>query len=624
MFQLSHRAFLAAALSSVMIGGVGVAPAASEEIIVSTWFSDWGSAKYAEPFDHLDYVNPDAPKGGEISIGTVGTFDSMNPFATGTGTPAALSSSMYERLMAGTSDEYAGAVYCLICETIEYPESQDWVIFHLRKDVTFSDGSPMTAEDAVFTHYKFIEEGTPSWRAGVSAMIEKVEALDPYTIKYTFMPDIPRKGLISQAGATIVMQKKWFDDTGARLDEKRNETSPGTGPYMLSDFNSGEWVEYTRNPDYWGIKHPIKVGTENFDTIRVEYFGDPIAAFEAFKTGEITFRQENSSLQWATGYDFPALDEGWVVKSTLPKGAMPPAYGILFNLRKEKLQNRDVRRALGLMFNFTWTNETLQYGLFSQRESFWNAGELAAQGVATGKELAYLEGVKDMIPAEILTEPVTMAHTSGARSLDRKNLRKALGLMEKAGYVPGDDGKLRDAEGNTLDIEFLQYSPNFDRIIVPYVENLTALGVNANYNRVDPSQYQARTQDFDYDIIYDGYVNGFEEGSGFEQKYGSRGVDDVFNPAGYTTPAIDALGQDILEAETYDDMAAAVRAADRIMRYDYFVVPAWYGSDYWVAHYDMFEHPPADQFPPLALGYLDFWWYNADKAAELKAAGAIK
>jgi microcin C transport system substrate-binding protein len=624
MFHVSHRSFLFAALSCALIGSSGTAIAAEGDTVVATWFSDWGSAKYSDPFDHLDYVNPNAPKGGKISIGTVGTFDSMNPFATGTGTPAALSSSMYERLMDSTSDEYAAASYCLVCETIEYPESQDWVIFNLRKDVTFSDGAPMTAEDVVFTHYQFIEQGTPSWRAGVSAMIEKVEALDPYTVKFTFMPDIPRNGLIGQAGSTLVMQKKWFEDTGARLDEKRNETSPGTGPYMLTGFRAGEWVEYTRNPEYWAQNHPLKLGRENFDTIRVEYFGDTIAAFEAFKTGEITFRQETSSLQWATGYDFPALEEAWVVKATLPKGAMPPAYGILFNLRKEKLQDRNVRRALGLMYNFTWTNDTLQYGLFAQRESFWNAGTLAATGIATGKELEYLESVKDLIPAEVLTGPVTIAHTSGARSLDRKNLRKALGLMQEAGYTPGDDGKLRNAAGATLDIEFLQYSPNFDRIIVPYVENLQALGVNAIYNRVDPNQYQARTQDFDYDVIYDGYVNGFEEGSSFDQKYGSANVEDVFNPAGYGSPAVDALGKAILEAETYEDMAAAVRAADRIMRYDYFVVPAWFGSEYWVAYYDMYEHPPAEQFPPLALGYLDFWWYNADKAEALKAAGAIK
>ncbi|RPE66492.1 microcin C transport system substrate-binding protein [Pacificibacter maritimus] len=622
MRHLSRLVFSPLAFACALVSSNAFA--AEGDTIKTAWFSDWGAAKYSEPFDHLDYVNPDAPKGGKIVIGTVGTFDSLNPFATGSGTPAALSSSMYERLMAGTSDEYTASYYCLLCETVEYPESQDWAIFHLRKDVTFSDGSPMTAEDVVFSFNLMMEQGTPSWRAGVSQMIEKAEVIDPYTVKYTFMPDIPRSGLVGQAGSTLVFQKKWFEETGEGLNKSRVVVSPGTAPYQISGFKAGDWIEYQRNPDYWGIDHPLKVGRDNFDTIRVQYFGDNIGVFEAFKTGDITFRQETSSLQWATAYDFPALQEGHVVKKTLDKGAMPPAYGILFNLRREKLQNRDLRRALGLMFNFTWTNETLQYGLFEQRESFWNAGDLAATGVATGKELEYLEGVKDLIPAEILTEPVTMAHTSGARSLDRGNMRKALAFMERAGYTPGQDGKLVNAQGETLDLEFLQNAPNFDRIIVPYVENLQALGVNAVYNRVDPNQYQARTQSFDYDIIYDGYVNGFEEGAGFEQKFGSEGVDDVFNPAGYSSPAIDALAVEILQAETYEDMAAVVRAADRIMRYDYFVVPAWYGSDYWVAYYDMYAHPEADKMPPLDLGYLDFWWYDADKAAQLKSVGAIK
>lgn len=598
--------------------------AKAEDTITRTWFTDWDTVKYSEPFDHLDYVNPDAPKGGDIVLGTVGTFDSMNPFSTLSGTPAALSSTPYERLMDGTADEFTGAQYCLLCETLEYPESQKWVIFHLRKDVTFSDGTPMTAEDVVFTHNKFINEATPSWRAGVSAMIAKVEALDPYTVKFTFQPDIPRKGLIGQAGSTLVMQKAWFDAHDAKLDEKRFEVSPGTGAYMLDSYDAGQWVKYKRNPDYWGATHPLKVGRENFDTIKVIYFGDTIAAFEAFKSGEITFRQETSSLNWATGYDFPALEKGWVIKAALHDGSLPGAAGFLFNLRREKFQDRNVRLALGLMYNFTWTNDTLQYGLFKQRESFWETPQLKATGLPEGKELAYLDEVRDMVPPEIFTEEAFLPHTSGERSLDRRNLRKALALLEKAGYVPGDDGKLRNAKGETLDVEFLHYNPAWDRIINPYIENLVALGVNASYNRVDANQYQARTQSFDYDMIYSGYANGFEEGSSFDQKYGSDNVNDVFNPAGLSDPAIDYLGKRLLEVESYDDMAAVVRAADRIMRYDYFIVPAHMNDAFWVAYYNMYEHPSEDKMPPLDLGYLDFWWVNADKEQALKAAGALK
>lgn len=620
--QTSFRKGLAVLGMSIL--ATAPAHADDETIITSTWYSDWGSAKYAEPFEHLDFVNPDAPKGGEISLGTVGTFDSMNPYATLVGTPAALSSIGYERLMTSTSDEYQSSSYCLLCETLEYPESKDWVIFNLRKDVTFSNGDPLTAHDIVFTHEKFIAEGTPSWRAGVSAMIEKVEALDDHRVKYTFAPDIPRNGLIGQAGATLAMNKAWYEQTGAKLDEKRFEISPGTGPYVLSGFDAGQWVEYARNPDYWGENHPFMKGRNNFDKIKVVYFGDTIAAFEGFKSGEITFRRENSSLNWATAYDFPALDKKWVVKETLKSGAMPGAFGFLFNLRREKFQDRRVRQALGMMYNFNWTNSNLQYGLFSQREAFWEAPGLKAEGLPEGAELAVLEQVRDMIPAEIFTEEAYLPHTSGERPLDRRNLRKALALLEEAGWVPGDDGKLRNDKGETLKVELLHFSQSWDRLLNPYVENLVALGVDATYNRIDPNQYQARSQSFDYDVIYDGYTNGFEEGSGFTQKYGCEDVDDVFNPAGYCNPAIDKIGELILEAETYDDMTAAVRAADRIMRHEYFIVPAHMNDSHWVAYYDMYEHPPEDQMPPLALGHYDFWWYNADKEAGLRAAGALK
>ncbi|SFJ85536.1 extracellular solute-binding protein [Celeribacter neptunius] len=620
------RVFVPVLAIASLTSAVALAQDSAEdpEIITRSWYSEWDEAKYAEPFEHLDYVNPNAPKGGDVTIGMVGTFDSMNPFSTLSGTPAALSSSMYERLMSGTADEFKSALYCVLCETIEYPKSKDWVIFHLRHDVTFSDGAPMTAEDVAFTHNKMIAEATPSWRSGVSAMIKEVEALDPYTVKFTFQPDIPRNGLIDQAGATPVMQKAWFEKTGAKLDEKRYETSPGTGAYMLSNYDPGQWVEYKRNPDYWGAAHPMNVGRNNLDTIRVVYFGDTVAAFEAFKAGDITFRQENSSLQWATGYDFPALDKGWVTKETLHNGNIPPAYGFVFNLRREKFQDRNVRLALGLMYNFTWTNDTLQYGLFSQRVSMWQSPGLMAEGLPEGAELEILNGVKDDLPEAIFTEEAFVPHSSGERSLDRKNMRRAIALLAEAGYAPGDDGMMRDAEGKTLDVEVLQYSPSWDRIMKPYVENLVALGVNASYNRIDPNQYQARTQSNDFDMIYDGYANGFEEGSSFTQKYGCADKEDVFNPAGYCNPAIDKIGDEILKVKTYDEMSAMVRAADRIMRYDYFIVPAHMNDSYWVAYYDMYEHPEADKMPPLALGYLDFWWVNQEREAELRAAGALK
>jgi microcin C transport system substrate-binding protein len=617
-------------LTGIRLAGVGLLAGAAlwatdlaaeshGSTIVSHGYSSYGQLKYGPDFAHLDYVNPDAPKGGEISIWAQGTFDTMNPYVS-KGSTGSLSTIGYERLMTGTADE-VGSAYCLLCSTLEYPEDEAWVIFNLRPEAAFSDGTPLTAHDVVFTHTLFMEQGLPSFRDGVSQIIAGIEALDDHRVKFTFQPDAPESGRIDQAGASVVFPQAWYEATGARLDEARFDIAPGSGAYVLDSYDVNRRIVYRRNPDYWGKDLPINRGRENFDTIRVEYFADSTAAFEAFKAGEFTFRQENSSLNWATGYDFPALEKEWVVKETLEDGSLPSATGFVFNLRREKLQDRRVRQALALMYNFTWTNDTLQYGLFQQRESFWQGSQLAATGLPEGRELELLKTVRDMVEPEVFTEAAVMPHSSGERQLDRANLRRASDLLDEAGWIAGDDG-IRRKDGQTLEIEFIMYSPNFDRILNPYVDNLKRLGVDATYNRIDPAQYTERYYQFDFDMIFGGYSVGLEEGAGLHQKFGSSGLGDVFNPAGYASDAVDALIPYVTNADSYDEMAAAVRAIDRIMRREQFMVPVWYLGKYWVAYYDMFEHP--EVLPPYDLGHLDFWWYNADKAEALQTAGALR
>ena len=608
--------------SSLLLGGLLAAGAALSDghITVTHGFNEYDELKYGPDFTHLDYVNPDAPQGGEFSMSWSGTFDSLNPYATLSGTPAVLSSVMFESLMTATSDEI-GSVYCLLCETVEFPEDKAWVIFNLRKDVTFSDGTPMTSADVIFTHELFRTQGTPSYRAGITDLIPEYEAIDDYTVKFTFNPESPVRGRIGQMGAAIVMQKKWFEETGAQLDESRLENSPGTGEYMIGEFDVGRNITYARNPNYWGNDLPINVGRGNYDGIRIEYFADTSAAFEGFKAGEFTFRAENSSLNWSTAYDFPALEKEWVVRKTLPSGTLPGATGLMFNMSSDTFADRRIRQALGLMYNFTWTNNNLQYGLFEQRTSFWENERLAASGLPEGRELEMLETVRDLAPEAIFTEEPVMPHTSGDQPLDRRNLRRALALMEEAGYTPDDQGMLRDGDGNLLSIEFLETRQSFDRILQPYAENVKRLGVDFTYNRVDPAQYQARVQDKDFDMYFSGYTVGLLEGRGLSQKFGCEDRDDVFNRAGYCNPAVDELANFVEAADTYDEMAAALSAIDRIMRYDYFVVPVWMLRESWVAHYDMYEHP--EELPEFARGEMDFWWINQDKADALRAEGAF-
>ncbi|MGV6839358.1 MAG: extracellular solute-binding protein [Planktomarina sp.] len=612
---------LSIGLAMAAMLGVGLAKAESHDPITkSHGYSYFGEYKYDADFAHLDYVNPDAPKGGEISTWAPGTFDSFNAYSR-KGRAAALSTIGYESLLTGTSDDVK-ASYGLLAHTVEYPASQDWVIFHMRPEARFSDGTPVTAHDVVFSHNLFLEQGLPSYAEAVSKLVTNAEALDDHTVKFTFAPDVPRRSLISQVGGTPVFPKAWYEKTGARLDESRLEITPGSGPYVLESYDINRQIVYKRNPDYWGKDLPINRGRANFDRIRVEYFADSNAAFEGFKAGAYTFRQENNSLQWATAYNFPSLEKGHVVQNSLPNGNIPRASGFVFNLAKPQFQDVRVRKAVALAYNFTWTNETLQYGLFSQRVSFWQNSDNAATDLPEGLELEVLESVRNLIDPAVFTDPAVMPHTSGQAQLDRRNIRAAGRLLDEAGWAVSDEDGMRRKDGQLLQIEILERSPTFDRIVLPYVENLKKLGIAVTYNRVDPAQYTNRARAREYDMIFDSYTMHELPSTGLEQQFGSETAEfSVFNPSGYSSEAVDKIIDYIVDAKSTDQVQAGARALDRILRRECFMIPVWYLGEYWVAYYDMYEHP--ETLPPYALGEMDFWWYNADKAAALKAAGAL-
>ncbi len=597
--------------------------AQAQDITKTHGLSNFGTLKYGPDTVHLDYVNPNAPKGGEIAIWAQGTFDSMNPYST-KGRAGALSSIQFETLLASTADEI-GSAYCFICETMEFPEDRAWVIFNMRDDVVFSDGTPMTAEDVVFSFNIMIEQGLPSYRVGMKAIVESAEAIDTHQVRFNFQPDAPKRDAIQDAGFSVpIFSQKWFEETGARIDESRMEAAIGSGAYSLDSFDVNQQIIYKRNPNYWGINHPFNIGTGNFDTIRIEYFGDSNAAFEGFKAGAYTFRLENSSKTWATGYDFPAIDDGTFFKGELPDGNKASAQSFVFNLQREKFSDPRVREAIGLMFNFEWSNETLFFGLYDRINSFWDNSELKAEGTPSEGELALLQLLVDegLLPASILSEPAVMAATSTSRQLDRSNLRLASALLDEAGWDVGDDGLRRNAAGETLDVEFLERSPAFDRIINPYVENLKALGVNASLNRIDPAQYTNREREKDFDIVIGNFRVGYEPGGELRQPFGSESaVESLFNTMTLQNTAVDRL-IDIIEAiEVKEELNIAVRALDRVLRAERFWVPQWYKAVHTVSYLDIFDHP--DPLPPFSLGQLDFWWVNPEKEAAMKAAGKL-
>ena len=605
---------------------------AEEKTITTHGYSFYGNLTYPADFTHFDYVNPDAPKGGEIALGTVGTFDSMHPY-TRKGRAGALSSVMYESLLGegvnstGAPADVYGEYYGLLAESLEYDEGRNWVIFNMRPEARFSDGSPVTAHDIEFSHNLLLDEGLKSYADAVRKRIPKVEVLNDHAIKFYFTEGISRRSLIDQVGFVPAWSKKWYEETGAKLNESRLEVSPGSGPYVIDAVDVNRRVMYKRNFDYWGKDLPINVGRNNFDIIRIEYFGDATAAFEAFKAGEFTIRVENDSKKWASSYGFPKVDNGQIVKKSLPDGSPPTPSGIVFNLGKEVLKDKRVRQAIALAYNFEWTNESLQYGLFKQRASFTQDTPLMAKDLPTGAELEFLKGFGDLVADEIYSEPAVLPHTSNpARLLDRRNVRKASKLLDDAGWFVDSNGIRRNAAGEVLTINFLfnSSSPStLSGVMENFVSNVKALGVDISLEKVDSSQYTSRERDRDYDLVYDSYGAFLGTGTGLSQRYGSESAEfSLFNPAGLASPLVDAIIEESLQATTREDEVVAMTALDRVLRHEFIMIPLWYKADHWVAYYDQYGHP--ENLPAYALGYLDFWWYDADKAAALRDAGALR
>lgn len=599
-----------------------------ETVIKSHGYSYFGNLDYPADFSHFSYVNPDAPKGGELSLSASGTFDSLNPY-TVKGRAGALTTIQYDRLIESASDTI-GQYYGVLAESIEYDEGRNWVIFRLRPEAKFFDGSQVTAEDVVYSHRLFIEQGLPSYAQAVSVLVTKAEALDPLTVKFSFNPEVSRRSLVETVGSTPVFQKSWFeaDPENRRLDEPRLEVAPGSGPYKLDSYDINRRIVYKRRDDYWGADLPVNRGKNNYDSIRIEYFADQTAAFEAFKAGEFTFRVESDPKQWASAYNFPKLQNGTIVQDTIPDLSPPTPSGFVFNLARPQFADKNVRKAIALAFNFEWTNESLLFGLNSPRSSFVENAPHMAVGVPEGAEKAFLESLGDVVPPELYSEPVVVSHVSKPDRLnDRRNLRAASKLLEEAGWIVGDDGIRRNADGETLKID-LPYPSNIAgstaTMIDSFMQNLQKIGVEAKAEKTDPSQYTLRSRERKYDMVYSTRYSAFlSTGGGLSQMYGSKEAEfSIFNPAGLASPLVDEIIEASFDTKNQAEQDAALMALDRALRYEFFMIPDGYVADYWVAHYDMYERP--ETLAPYDLGYLDTWWINAEKAEALKASGAFR
>lgn len=606
---------LGAALAGLTVAvttvvGVGAAHAEPKHGL-----SIFGELKYPADFKHFDYVNPDSPKVGRmVTMGTGGatTFDTLNQFIQ-KGDAAQGLDLLFDTLMVRAQDE-PDAMYGLVAETADVAADGKSATFKLRTQAKFSDGTPVTADDVVNSFTLLKEKGHPSIALTLRD-IEKAEALDAHTVKYTFTGDLVRDLPVIIA-ALPVLSKAYY----AMQPFEATSLKPplGSGPYLIKSINPGSHIEYKRRDDYWAKDLPVNRGRFNFGELRYDYYRDRNIELEALKSGQFDYREEFSSVNWATGYDIAAVRDGRLIKDVLPDENPSGAQGFFINTRRDKFKDVRVREALDLAFDFEWSNKKLFYGLYTRTTSFFENSDMKASGKPSPEELALLEPFKDKLAPAVFDEPYTPPVTDGSGN-NRDNLKKARDLLIAAGWVPGSDRILRNHAGATLDVEVLMFEPAFERIILPYVENLKKIGVNASLRMVDPSQYERRMKSFDFDLSVQRYSLRLTPGVELRAYWGTQAakMDGSFNLAGIENPIVDALIDKIIAAKSRAELVTAARAVDRVLRAGHYWVPHYYKASHNAAYWNKFSRPATmAKYDP---GVLDTWWIDSAKAAALAA-----
>jgi microcin C transport system substrate-binding protein len=572
--------------------------------------SAFGDLKYPADFQNFDYVNPDAPKGGSLSmIGTAGliTYDTFNGFIL-KGDPAQGLDYLFDSLMTRALDE-PDAVYGLVAKSAEVAEDGKSVVFHLRPEAKFSDGSPVTAEDVVFSFDTIKEKGHPRLRFPIRDVV-KAEALDPHTVRYTFQGELTRD-LPLFVAELPVLSKAYY--TTHPFDQTSLDKPLGSGPYAIAEFKPGTYVTYKRRPDYWAKDLPVNRGRFNFDQLRYEYYRDRNIELEGLFSGNFDLREEFTSLNWATSYDVPPVEQGRLIRATLPDERPSGAQGFFINTRREKFKDPRVREALDLAFDFEWSNKKLFFGLYKRTNSFFQNSDMMAVGPPSEAELKLLEPFRDQLSAEVFGEAYVPPVTDGT-GRNRDNLRRAKKLLSEAGYK----GAQESGDGKVLDVEILIFSPSFERIINPYIANLQKIGVNATLRRVDPAQYERRREAFDFDMATERYALRLTPGPELENYWSSKAADTdgSDNLSGIKDPVIDALVGKVIEAKSREELVTATRAIDRVLRAGHYWVPHWYKAEHNLAYWNKFSHPKTK--PKYDRGVIATWWYDAEKAAALQ------
>ncbi|GHA18020.1 ABC transporter substrate-binding protein [Devosia pacifica] len=613
---------LALALSTLSLLIAAALPAAAQDEILEpdVWHhatAAIGEPKYPEGFEHFDYVNVDAPKGGLVRLGEMGGFDTFNPVLP-RGEAASGLGLVYETLMTPSMDEVL-TDYGLLAEALRFPADYSSVTYRMNPDAHWHDGEPVTADDVIWS-FEIQKELSPNI-AQYYANVTDAEETAPGEVTFTFN-ETGNRELPKILGQLLVLPKHWWEGTnedGEQRDIRSSTLEPpmGSGPYRLASFSPGQTVSYERVEDYWGLEHNTEIGQNNFGEIRYEYFLDLNVQFEAFKGDQLDWWSENQARRWATAYDFPAVEDGRVVRELFEQayngsGVM---VGFVPNLRREKFQDPKVREALNYAFNFEELNRTMFFGQYERLDSyFYGLDNLRWSGLPEGEELELLEPLRDQIPEKVFTEEYANPTNEEAGGL-RQNLRTALNLLNEAGYQL-EGTQLVDEAGNQLSFEILLNGSTIEPVAASWAANLAQIGISATLRPVDSPQYINRLRSFDYDIIYSGWAQSSYPGN--EQRYffGSVTVDDpgAQNYAGIDNPAVDALIDDIIFADDYESLEAATRALDRVLINSHYIIPSYALRSSRIARWDRFSHP--EPLPEYSVGFPSIWWYDEAKADE--------
>jgi microcin C transport system substrate-binding protein len=618
---LADRRFLKAILCAAAVFTTSLAVAQPEEPAWRHGLSLFGSVKYPTGFAHFDYVNPQAPKGGTARQIAVGTFDNFNLVVAGVkGTLAAGIDQIYDTLMVPSLDEVS-TEYGLLAESVRYPDDFSSATYRLRADAKWHDGQPVTPDDVIYS-LDVLKKLSPIYGA-YYRHVTKAEKTGDRDVTFTF-DQAGNRELPQIVGQITVLPKHWWEGTDSAgnkrvIGDTTLEPPLGDGAYKIKEFIPGRSIVYERVKDYWGKDLNVNIGRDNFDQLRFEYFRDTTVALEAFKADAVDWRSENSAKDWATGYDFPAVREKRVIKEEFPIRSFGVMQGYAFNLRRAKFQDARVREAFNYALDFEDMNKAMFFGQYKRIDSYFSGTDLASSGLPEGRELEILDTVRDKVPPEVFTKPYKNP-VGGSPENTRTNLREAMRLLRAAGYEVRDQKLVNAKTGEQLSVEILVSSPAFERLALRYVPNLQRLGISASIRTVDDAQYENRLRQWDFDIVVASWGESLSPGNEQRGFWGSQAADQPGsrNIGGIKNPAVDALIDQVIMAKNRDDLVAATHALDRVLLWNYYVVPQWTYPFVRTARWDRFSHP--DKLPEYGFSaFPTIWWWDTQKAAKVGA-----